>query len=232
MGGVDGLGDQAQFTTLSAFSGSRSHTPVTSYLPTGRHDSPLPQGKYYPSNWENRVNGGQQSPPRPPPSTSVPNPARPDLLVPQSRNEAAHTRSNSDAKRRLQQYKRDMIAQATLAANEILSGTETRGGGPGVPSLAGISQANAQLGQSIAQKPVSPQLVPLGSPGPVTPMELEGTDGTGGDGAGGGGYLTRGRPATGWQVEYQDVEISRAIRAEDGFLGLNRVGSAPEPSTC
>lgn len=56
-----------------------------------------------------------------------------------------HTRKKSDVKKKLQQYQRDMVEQAAIAGNiQLASG-----------------------------KPKSPRLIPLSSPGPVTPMELE-----------------------------------------------------------
>lgn len=42
--------------------------------------------------------------------------------------------------------------------------------------------ASARSPRGLTPKPKSPQLIPMGSPGPVTPLELEGAD----------GYLTAG----------------------------------------
>lgn len=61
----------------------------------------------------------------------------------------AYERRTSDVKRKLQQYQRDMIAEARLA---------------GLPS-------NQE--QACIMKPTSPKLRPRGSPGPITPLELE-----------------------------------------------------------
>lgn len=99
-----------------------------------------------------------------------------------------HSRNESDAKRRLQQYQRDMIAQATLALN---------GGNVNAAALSSLRT----IGFASMSKPSKPRLAPLGSPGPVTPMELEGS---------GEGYLGARGP-----VDAQVEEIARAIRAEE-----------------
>ena len=62
-----------------------------------------------------------------------------------------HERRSSDVKRKLLQYQRDVMAQARV--------TQSRGGNLG--------------GMSMERKPDSPKLQPLGSPGPITPFELE-----------------------------------------------------------
>ena len=105
-----------------------------------------------------------------------------------------HSRNESEAKRRLQQYQRDMIAQATLALN---------GGNVNAAAMNAISLRNMGF-TSLNTKPSKPRLVPLGSPGPVTPMELESSD---------DGYLGARVPASanGPQIE----EIARAIRIEE-----------------
>ncbi|KAL9032551.1 MAG: hypothetical protein Q9214_007920 [Letrouitia sp. 1 TL-2023] len=65
---------------------------------------------------------------------------------------APHSRQLSDAQQKLQQYQRDIIMSATRAAGRTSM------------SPAPIS------------KPTPPKLHPLGSPGPVTPLMLEGHD--------------------------------------------------------
>lgn len=60
-----------------------------------------------------------------------------------------HARKKSEAQRKIQQYQRDMIEQAT-AASRLINNSVT--------------------------KPPSARLMPLGSPGPVTPMALEGAN--------------------------------------------------------
>ncbi|KAL8407471.1 hypothetical protein RB594_006335 [Gaeumannomyces avenae] len=135
-----------------------------------------------------------------------------------------HSRSDSEARRRLQQYQRDMITQATMAASRVLgSQIQQRGqedvlqslntipalrnlqlnpnqrarsrAGQAVPSLSvssssisSASPASIANGGGLAAmmaaggsfgmlaKPLSPRLEPLGSPGPVTPIDLSRTE--------------------------------------------------------
>jgi len=74
------------------------------------------------------------------------------LYIPSKHNKGkrepntGHERKSSDVKRQLHQYQRDMIVAARI--------TQAAGGGP-------------------SPKPKSPQLLPLGSPGPITPFALE-----------------------------------------------------------
>ncbi|KAI1452588.1 hypothetical protein F4805DRAFT_23396 [Annulohypoxylon moriforme] len=172
-----------------------SNTPVASYNPTGTQDNPLPMGKYYPSNYvkrkEEKRNRQQQS--RPPTSnliSSSPTSTKSETQVPTARDTSAmgHSRNESDAKRRLQQYQRDMIAQATIALN---------GGNVNAATRSSLRT----IGFTSMSKPSKPRLAPLGSPGPVTPMELEGSE---------DGYLGARGPA-----DVHVEEITRAIRAEE-----------------
>ncbi|KAI0012013.1 hypothetical protein F4779DRAFT_635089 [Xylariaceae sp. FL0662B] len=177
-------------------SNSRSNTPVASYMPTGAQDSPLPMGKYYPSNYVKRKEekkGSQSSRPLSADSAS-PIGSKSESQVPTIRDSptTGHARNESEAKRRLQQYQRDMIAQATLALN---------GGNVNAATLNSLRT----MGFSSMSKPSKPRLVPLGSPGPVTPMELEGS---------GDGYLGARGSADG-PADAQAQEIARAIRAEE-----------------
>lgn len=71
-------------------------------------------------------------------------------------------------------------------------------------SIHGMSVGNISLNKSMGQKPTSPRLLPLGSPGPVTPMDLEGGD----------SYLTLGRAVSGPDAEREAEEIARAVRNE------------------
>lgn len=74
-----------------------------------------------------------------------------------------HKRNVSDTKPRLIQYRRDMIIQATVVGS----------------NMAQSSDSKAGLGALLkSHKPQSPRLAPLGSPGPVTPMNLEGATGS------------------------------------------------------
>ncbi|KAL8745758.1 MAG: hypothetical protein Q9190_002138 [Brigantiaea leucoxantha] len=63
---------------------------------------------------------------------------------------AAHARQLSDAQHKLQQYQRDIVMSATRAAGR------------------------SPLSPAPINKPSPPRLHPLGSPGPVTPLMLEG----------------------------------------------------------
>lgn len=69
------------------------------------------------------------------------------LRVPRSSNPQ---RQGSDVSQQLHQYRRDLVDSATMSARSLLS-----------PKLS---------------KPSPPRLHPLGSPGPVTPLMLEGQD--------------------------------------------------------
>ena len=92
--------------------------------------------------------------------------------TPAAPNQPHHARKKSDIKKKLQQYQRDMIEQAALAGRMPFPGA----------------------------KPISPRLLPLGSPGPVTPMELEES----------AGYLGAGAKALS-----QSELIARINRAEE-----------------
>ncbi|KAF4774422.1 hypothetical protein HER10_EVM0012836 [Colletotrichum scovillei] len=179
---------------------SAVNTPVTSYIPSGVHDTSLPMGKYYPSNYErNSSQDGRIGPSGPPSRVSS---TRSEGHIPTREAFRSSSRQDSEVRRKLQQYQRDMIAQARLAASEVL------GSSPGqvtaaVPSstitLNGVPLTSLHhIGSTGVHKPISPRLLPLGSPGPVTPMDLEG-------GLGQSGYLDRGR----------NDEIARVLRAEE-----------------
>ncbi|KAJ3531484.1 hypothetical protein NM208_g8859 [Fusarium decemcellulare] len=92
--------------------------------------------------------------------------------------------AETEIRRKLQQYQRDMIAQASMAANELLGSSAK----PDSKLAGGVSLHSLPLRDSRfltpgPHKPRSPRLAPLGSPGPVTPMDLESLDG--------GDYLSR-----------------------------------------
>ncbi|KAM0368131.1 hypothetical protein ACHAPY_011582 [Fusarium culmorum] len=157
---------------------SQTNTPVASYLAPGFHDNPLPMGKYYPSNYESRT--GNQSNMRPPLNGTMSSNIGPDSqTVPR-----ANSQSNpeTELRRKLQQYQRDMIAQASMAANELLSSSAKSGDKPGI-SLNSLPLRDSRFATPGSHKPISPRLLPLGSPGPVTPMDLESM--------GSGDYLSR-----------------------------------------
>ncbi|KAF4974752.1 hypothetical protein FZEAL_8386 [Fusarium zealandicum] len=151
---------------------TQSNTPVASYLAPGFHDSPLPMGKYYPSNYENR--NGSQTTLRPalngtfssnigPDSQAIPRTAPANLANPEM-----------EIRRKLQQYQRDMIAQASMAANELLGSSAKSGSSLSAGlSLDSLPHRDSRFAAPTPHKPLSPRLLPLGSPGPVTPMDLE-----------------------------------------------------------
>ena len=154
-------------------------------------------GKYYPSNYEKRKEEKrQQQTVRPSPSGIMATSVKSDSQVPTYRSDPSmgHSRNESEAKRRLQQYQRDMIAQATLALN---------GGNVNAAAMNAISLRNMGFA-SLNTKPSKPRLMPLGSPGPVTPMELESSD---------DGYL--GARVSVSENGPQIEEIARAIRIEE-----------------
>lgn len=80
-------------------------------------------------------------------------------------------------RRKMQQYQRDMIAQATMALGSSAKSTTSL-------SLNGLPIKDTWITGSSPHKPRSPRLDPLGSPGPVTPMELE---------SAGSSYLEKGK---------------------------------------
>lgn len=197
-------------------SSSETFTPVSSFIPTGVSGLIQPLGKYYPSNYENRPSRQSSRQPktdatpsqRPAPTT----PATSEPHIPPCRQEPAPVRSPSDLERRMQQYQRDMVSQAATAAHAVMKKRSTPSLGPtagprkaarptrialpgnfrpeGLPenfSLDGL--LNVQL------RPRSPRLAPLGSPGPVTPMNLEDAHGD--------CYWDRGRGTPGSSAGYQ-----------------------------
>ncbi|CEI61209.1 unnamed protein product [Fusarium venenatum] len=147
---------------------SQSNTPVASYLAPGFHDNPLPMGKYYPSNYESR--NGNQSNIRPPLNGTMSSNIGPDSqTVPRTSSQST---PETELRRKLQQYQRDMIAQASMAANELLSTSAKSGDKPSI-SLNSLPLRDSRFATAGSHKPISPRLLPLGSPGPVTPMDLE-----------------------------------------------------------
>ncbi|KAJ2960474.1 hypothetical protein NQ176_g11050 [Zarea fungicola] len=149
----------------TATSWQDTHTPVSSYLPSGFHDQPLPVGKYYPSNYERRTRQMQNQ--RSYVSESVTSYAKTDA-------HGSTYKGGDDARQRLQQYQRDMVAQASFA----LGGSFKPSMMPAnAAALRNLAVPDVRLGGPAApQRPISPQLLPLGSPGPVTPMDLETQD--------------------------------------------------------
>ncbi|SPO03739.1 uncharacterized protein DNG_06422 [Cephalotrichum gorgonifer] len=153
-----------------------SDTRLTSYLPSGIHTGSLPMGKYYPSNYEKQQQLQQQKKPPLHPSKS----SKTTSQVPTCRTGPAASSSSAqnpwpegDAKQKLQQYQRDMIAQATLAARKVMGSSGSRAG-QAIPGFA--PHGGLPISAPATANPASPRLRPLGSPGPVTPMELGGSE--------------------------------------------------------
>lgn len=146
---------------------------VTSYAPSGLHGASLPMGKYYPSNYERSHR-----------QRAAPNPHKPVKSASQvptygGAGSSQKALLEGDARQKLQQYQRDMVAQATLAARRVMSGSPEQSVG-----ISGIPTHGLPFSAPATANPASPRLRPLGSPGPVTPMELEGPEGS---------YLDKGR---------------------------------------
>ncbi|KAJ0123610.1 hypothetical protein J7T55_012075 [Diaporthe amygdali] len=191
---------------------SRSHTPVTSYVPSGLHEAPMPVGKYYPSNYEQRQKKSHhtsRSDMRPI-SAGGPSSVKSDTVVPQLNRTDARGRPDSEAKTRLLQYQRDMITQAQLAKQRLEDGGSSTN-----LAAAGLHGASLHKLQKINSRgPRSPRLQPLGSPGPVTPLALEGAD----------GYLSarsrasprdRPRPVLSPDAGRESHAIAKAMKAHD-----------------
>ncbi|KAG6316741.1 hypothetical protein E4U44_000494 [Claviceps purpurea] len=158
---------RSSHASLSA-SVAHSSTPVLTYIAPGFHDAPLPLGKYYPTNYAQQHPHQDASPHATPVAQSVLCSVKSDSVVPQGRSELHRSESpQMDMRRRILQYQRDMIAQASM----VLDAT-TRTASPGV-SLNGLPIKDIWLSGTLSNKPSSPRLHPLGSPGPVTPMELD-----------------------------------------------------------
>ncbi|KAM4061165.1 hypothetical protein HRG_009955 [Hirsutella rhossiliensis] len=184
----------------AAFPASMAHAsmPVASYLAPGFHDSPLPMGKYYPSNYEQHQRTNVNHRAHPSVSESLPSSMRHDSHLSRHgsqipRGEAAE----AEARRKMQQYQRDMIAQAAMALGGSTK-AESKAA-PGV-SLGGKSLKDAWLAGPSPHKPTSPRLHPLGSPGPVTPMDLEA--------ASAGGYLEYGKKPQDWLSKENKAAIT------------------------
>lgn len=166
-------------------SASQGSVFISSYIAPGFYEHPLPVGKYYPTNYEqhHRVKAGQ--PMQSPIPTSGPSLGQ-DAKASSARRDAA----TDDKQRKMQQYQRDMIAQTTLALD--CSSRLEVGHGKDAPIDGKTAREPWLLGAS-PHKPASPRLHPLGSPGPVTPMDLES-----GGGGGSSSYLDQGTKPRDW----------------------------------
>lgn len=200
----------SQYPDMKKTSASASpYTPISSYIPNGLHsDVVLPMGKYYPTNWEKR-HGKKSSHLQP--STTV-KPAAPVVTksepeVPRSQGEHPPPRPDLDIKRRLQQYQRDMVAQAAMAATAVIANSASDSGSARASSRGGGTLPTAHFASTFlkAHKPASPRLQPIGSPGvPITPMSLEAES-----------YLTLSPPATAIAAQPQTMEVGEAMRRRE-----------------
>lgn len=164
-------------------------TLLTSYVPSGLHAGSLPTGRYYPTNYEKRAH------PQPAP--------KPTRSEPTYTSAPPRPRPEGDARQKLQQYQRDMVAQATLAARKLMGGSRE-----GSPVAPGFPAHGMPVSAPPTANPSSPRLRPLGSPGPVTPMELEGSEGS---------YIDKGRGTGGAAREggrRQPMSPGNRMRAE------------------
>jgi hypothetical protein len=66
-----------------------------------------------------------------------------------------------------------MVAQATMAATEVLGTSKDSSTGSVALAQRNAALHELRLNAPAPHRPLSPRLLPLGSPGPVTPMELE-----------------------------------------------------------
>jgi hypothetical protein len=145
-------------TTVPKMSGGVSYTPIGSvpgpFSPTMPETLLIPMGKYHPANYKCPASTSVSTPTSAPrasflPPTNLTMPPKSTKRGGKSR--PGHERKTSDVKRKLQQYQRDMIVQAQLLAS---------------------TSTGQQLKSRV--EPISPKLLPAGSPGPITPFELEG----------------------------------------------------------
>ncbi|KAL2135027.1 hypothetical protein VTI74DRAFT_10064 [Chaetomium olivicolor] len=198
-------------TSTTASPLTSPHTPVSSYLPSGVHeDVVLPMGKYYPSNWEKRQGKAAHTQHRPPTlAQPLASGIRSEPQVPKYHGggDHAHSKPGSDVKRRLQQYQRDMVAQAAMAANALLANSPTAADSIVASSTTGVSVPTAKLAATFLKthKPHAPRLRPVGSPGPVTPMSLEGDS-----------YLSVGRPVSPSSSASDGGELGTSMPAGKG----------------
>lgn len=142
-----------------------------------------PMGKYHPANYKSPANSQVSTPTSAPRSLPPTNLSIPASTKRRTKDRPSHGRKNSDMTRKLHQYQKDMIAQARSAAS--------------------ISIASTMDGMK--KEPNSPRLQPAGSPGPITPFELEDIDNE--------GYIAAGhRARQGLQFESDRRESMQAMQ--------------------
>ncbi|RDW66963.1 hypothetical protein BP5796_09712 [Coleophoma crateriformis] len=188
--------NRAAVTSHPANMPSSSRSSADSTPKSSRHSKstgvpgtlPMTMGKYHPSNYKITPVTSPGGAHLAPAGLAIP---APPSRQPSSGSSSSPTRHHhqktSDAKKKLQQYQRDMIAQARIAASAT--------------SPSGV------VGTRLANKPISPRLLPMGSPDELsavmTPLEL-------GDGA--GGYL--GARALGADSRESEM-VGRMLRMEE-----------------
>jgi hypothetical protein len=146
-----------------------------------------------------------------------------DLQLPGNRRlgkrprEEGRDRTTNEVQKKIERYQRDMIAQARKLNSgqvdvgdlPVISGSVKGvavGRSTGVRNLGAVTGAGVRVDGTWLprSKPISPKLLPLGSPGPITPFELEEL--------GEGGYLVA--RGTGGRSEREAV--AGMIRSEGG----------------
>ncbi|KAI5455927.1 hypothetical protein BGZ63DRAFT_368192 [Mariannaea sp. PMI_226] len=156
-----------------------SNAPIASYFLPGFYDNPLPIGKYYPSNYEQR-NRSQKTLEQPRSGSLSSNITCGSQMCLQTTDEPSLQISESESRHKLQQYKRDMIFLVRQAASDLLysSAIANQNLGDDV-SLSSIPIRDIRLTGPVIHKPNSPRLLPVDSPDPVTPMDLDCINGGG-----------------------------------------------------
>ncbi len=242
--------DPSEFPLLDAIGGgtmsvqpdeSGNVNTIASYNPLGDHTAPVPTGKYYPTNWENRKKAKAQAQGHVPAVAATSNLASalaaaastplseaetlrqtPDAPESPPQQPVRSTRKD-EPRSRLQQYQREMVMHASFAASTLVRGkaavvASQHSSTGSTSSLDLVALARVQLGK---HKPLSPRLLPLGSPGPVTPMDLENNNGA-------DGYLAA--RSLGPDSDRETDEVAKALWAEEqrrrrdgGGSPLNRV---------
>jgi hypothetical protein len=153
-------------TTAAVPPTNPNNLPIASYYPSGFHDTPLPLGKYYPTNYEHRSQSRQSSTRSSFAGTPT---SRPGSNHSQQAPSASPEKpSAAEVQRRMEQYKRDMAMQTRMvwmsaAKNNGKSSLTVPAQSPHFKDFRLLSSTG---------KPSAPKLGPLGSPGPVTPIDL------------------------------------------------------------
>ncbi|OIW30675.1 hypothetical protein CONLIGDRAFT_287779 [Coniochaeta ligniaria NRRL 30616] len=139
---------------------ARTAPIVEAYNPTGIPGSAASLGKYYPTNYEA--------------SDAADSAAR----LPRPASELSFSLSRKDQAHRLRQYQRDMISQTLQKAREALGRTMQSTTSTKVAETVLDEDSRKSVASGFAllrrYKPLSPRITPLLSPGPVTPMALDG----------------------------------------------------------